>query len=160
MVRLAIPVLLLTLCLGGCNKANQNKDAVRQGVLDYLATKGLAPAAMDITVTAVKFDGNQADATVAFAAKGTATTQMTMQYHLEMKDSKWSVVGRKDSSGHSTAPGGAAPGEMPGGMPAGAGADPANPHGGAGMAPGGASPHGAGGSMPLPEDLPPSGKKK
>ncbi len=153
------------ICLVGCNKASENKDAVRQGLLEYLATRGMTPAAMDITVTAVKFDGKQAEATVAFAAKGNATAQMTMQYHLELKDSKWSVVGRKDSSGHSTAPGGtapggAAPGEMPGGMPPGAGADPANPHGGAGMAPGGASPHGAGGSMPLPEDLPPSGKKK
>ena len=146
------------MCLAGCNKASQNNDAVRQGVLEYLATKGMTPAAMDITVTAVKFDGSQAEATVAFAAKGNATASMTMQYHLELKDSKWSVVGRKDSSGHGAgatlpapgeaAPGGAAPGGMPGGaMPGGA-------------MPGGASPHGAGGSMPLPQDLPPSGKKK
>jgi hypothetical protein len=149
-VRLAIPVLLLICCLTGCHKASQNNEAVRQGVLEYLAPKGMTPATMDITVTAAKFDGNQADATVAFAAKGNATAQMTMQYHLEMKDNKWAVVGKNDSGQH-----GAGAALPPAG---GASADPANPHGGA--MPGAASPNGAGGSMPSPQDLPPSGKKK
>jgi hypothetical protein len=127
---------VVLISLSGCQKSSQNNDAVRQGVLEYLATKGMTPASMEINVTAVKFDGNQADATVAFAAKGDAAALMTMQYRLEMKDGKWGVVGKKDAGQHG------AGAQLPAG-----GAMPANPHG-------------AGGAMPLPEDLPPSGKKK
>jgi hypothetical protein len=146
MVRIAAGLLLI-FCLAGCHRGVENNDAVRQGVLDYLATKGMTPAAMDINLTSVKFDGGKADATVSFAAKGSGAGQMTIQYHLEMKDNKWVVVGRKDAGQHGAAqvpaegaPHGAAPGD--------------NPHGGAMPAPG------AGGKMPAPEDLPPAGKKK
>jgi hypothetical protein len=150
-----ISTLLLIVCLAGCHRGIENKDAVRQGILDYLATKGMTPAAMDINVTDVKFDGDKADATVSFAAKGTGVGQMTIQYHMARKDSKWAVVGRQDASQHGggQVPPGAAPmgGAMPGGaMPGGM----ASPHGGSMAAPG------AGGKMPAPEDLPPAGKKK
>jgi hypothetical protein len=142
-----IPTLLLIFCLAGCHRGVESKDAVRQGVLDYLATKGMTPATMDINVTAVTFNGNKADATVSFAAKGSGVGQMSLPYRLEMKDNKWTVVGRGDASQHG------------GGMV---------PQGGApqGAAPGGASPHGAMGApgspgkMPAPEDLPPASKKK
>ena len=119
-------------------------------MLDYLATKGMTAAAMDITVASVKFNGDKADATVSFAAKGSGVGQMTIQYHLEQKDNKWTVVGRTDANQHG---GGQMP---PGAAPQGAatpGMD--NPHGGGAMA----AP-GAGGKMPAPEDLPPAGKKK
>ena len=146
MVRIAAGLLLI-FCLAGCHHGVESNDAVRQGVLDYLATKGMTPAAMDINLTSVKFNGDKADATVSFAAKGTGAGQMRIQYHLEQKDDKWVVVGRQDAGQHGAAqaPGGAAPqGAMPGD----------NPHGGAMPAPG------AGGKMPSPEDLPPAGKKK
>ncbi len=45
---------------------------------------------------------------------------MSIQYHLEMKDNKWVVVGRKDAGQHGAAqvPGGGAPqGAMPGDNP-------------------------------------------
>jgi hypothetical protein len=139
-------------CLAGCHRGVESNEAVRQGVLDYLATKGMTAAAMDINVTAVKFNGDKADATVSFAAKGTGAGQMTIQYHMALKDNKWAVVGRQNASQHGAGqmpPGGAMPGAMPGGaMPGGA-----NPHG---MV---AAP-GAGGKMPAPEDLPPAGQKK
>jgi hypothetical protein len=145
MVRIAAGFLLI-LCLAGCHRGVESNDAVRQGVLDYLATKGMTAAAMDINVTSVKFDGDKADATVSFAAKGSGAAQMTIQYHLEMKDNKWVVVSRKDAGQHGAAqlPAGSAP----------QGGTPDNPHGGAMSAPG------AGGKMPAPEDLPPAGKKK
>lgn len=130
-------------CLAGCHRGVESNDAVRQGVLAYLATKGMTSAAMDISVTAVKFNGDKADATVSFAAKGTGAGQMAIQYHLELKDDKWAVVGRQDANQH----GG---GQMPPG---------ATPQGAA--TPGMDNPHGsAGGKMPAPEDLPPAGKKK
>ena len=103
---------------------------------------------MDINVTDVKFNGDKADATVSFAAKGTGVGQMAIQYHLERKDNKWTVVGRGDAGQHG---GGQLP---PGAAPQGAAPGTANPHGGAMGAPG------AGGKMPAPEDLPPASKKK
>jgi hypothetical protein len=144
-----VSTFLLILGLAGCHHGVESTDAVRQGVLDYLATKGMATAAMDITVSAVKFNGDKADATVSFAAKGTGAGQMTIQYHLEQKDSKWTVVGRQDASQHGG--GAVTPGTAPQGAAA-PGMD--NPRGGGMAAPG------AGGKMPAPEDLPPAGKKK
>jgi uncharacterized protein YdeI (BOF family) len=148
MVRI-VSTFLLIFCLAGCHRGVENNDAVRQGVLDYLATKGMTAAAMEINVTSVKFNGDKADATVSFAAKGSGAAQMTIQYHLEQKDNKWVVVGRTDANQHGGGqlPAGAAPQGATPGMD--------NPHGGgAGAAPG------AGGKMPAPEDLPPAGKKK
>ena len=143
-----VSAFLLIFCLAGCHRGVESNDAVRQGVLDYLATKGMTPAAMDINVTSVKFNGDKADATVSFAAKGSGAGQMTIQYHLEMKDNKWVVVGRKDAGQHGAGP---AAGRRPlrRAMPG------DNPHAEAPMA----AP-GAGGKMPAPEDLPPAGKKK
>jgi hypothetical protein len=142
-----VSAILLTVGLAGCNRGGvQSNDAVRQGVLDYLSQKaGMNVAAMDINLTSVKINGNQADTTVTFAAKGTKTAQMTMQYHLEQKDNKWTVVGRQDSGQHGAT-------QAPAGD---------SPHSaaGAGAAPGAENPH-AGGKMPSPEDLPPAGKKK
>jgi len=109
---------------------------------------------MDIKVAAVKFNGDQADATVLVSLKGkTDSPPMTFPYHLQRQGSKWVVTQLANSNGHggAAAPpgaGGANPhgGSMP---PAAGGAD--NPHGG--MAPG------AGGAMPSPHDLPPATKK-
>jgi hypothetical protein len=124
-------------CLAGCKRGDQDKDAVRQGVLDHLAQVQMNVASMDVEVTSVQFNGNQADATVSFTPKGgTAAQGMSMRYQLELKDGRWVVVGRKDSG--SSPHGGAAVPSAPPGME--------NPHGG--------------GKMPSPEDLPPAGQKK
>ena len=139
-------LLLAVLCLAGCNRGGQNKDAVRQGVLDYLSgRKDLNIGSMDVEVTAVQFNGNKADATVSFAPKGVSGSQgMTMRYQLEQQGDRWAVVGRQDS-GHA---GAVAPGA-------------ANPHGGGALPEGAENPHGGGGpKMPSPEDLPPAGGKK
>jgi hypothetical protein len=141
-----VSATLLIFCLAGCNRGVQSNDAVRQGVLDYLSQKaGMNVKAMEINLTTVKINGDQADATVTFSAKGVSAPPMTMQYHLELKDNKWNVVGRQDSTQHTATPAPGA-GAMPGGE---------NPHGGGAM-----SAPGAGGKMPAPEDLPPAGKKK
>jgi hypothetical protein len=123
-------------CLAGCNRGVQNKDAVRQGVLDHLAQVQLNVASMNVEVTSVEFNGNQAEATVSFSPKGGNAAQgMSLRYQLERKDGRWVVMGRKDA------------GQSPhgGGMPP--------------AAPGMENPHG-GGKMPSPEDLPPAGQKK
>jgi hypothetical protein len=133
-------LLLLWLVAGACNRGNQSKEAIRQGVLDHLRGSSVNLAAMDMDVTEVQFNGNNADATVTFKPKGAAVAQgMALHYRMQQKAGRWEVVGIQDS-GHS--------GSVPQGLP--------NPHG-AGAAPP-ANPHGGGGAMPSPEDLPPTKK--
>ena len=138
-------VLLVIASLAACNRAPQttNNDAVRQGVVEYLAGKGFdIPKAMTVTITSVEMKGKEADATVSITPTGgDQKGGMTMRYRLEQKGEKWAVVGRSESGGA--------------------------PHEGAGMpkAPAGNEAHGggapaAGGSpkMPSPDDLPPAKK--
>jgi hypothetical protein len=133
----------LILCLAACNRGNTNKEAVRQGVIDFVASRGLNVQGMNVALTTVQFNGNHADATVEFTPKGGAQgSGMSMQYQLEQQGSKWVVTGRRDM-GAPHGGNGAAPGQMP--------AD--NPHGATG------APAGGGSAMPSPHDLPPVKKK-
>jgi hypothetical protein len=126
------------LSLAACNRGPENKEAVRQGVMEHLASVGMNMPGMTVDVTSVKFDGTHADALVSITPKGgPAGTGMTMPYKLEQKNGKWVVTGTTPHPGASA--------------PAGN-----NPHGG-----GGAMPGAGGGSpgMPSPNDLPPVKKK-
>lgn len=102
---------------------------------------------MSVDVTAVTFKGNEADATVSFAPKGStgAGQGMTIRYVLERKGNRWVVKGRSGGANAHGA-GGGMPGGMPGAMPGGA-----NPHGGTMPE----MPGGAGAQSPSPGDLPP-----
>ena len=138
--------------LAACNRGVPSNDAVRQGVLDHLteaqSKMTLNLAAMDVVVKSVQFNGNEADAAVSITPKGgDPAAGMNINYHLKQEGGKWVVVGRQDSHGAVSAPGGA--------NPHGGGAVPeaSNPQGG-GAAPGGGT------KMPSPDDLPPTGKKK
>jgi hypothetical protein len=134
------------MALVGCNRGARNGEAVRLGVIDHLTKAGLNVKGMDVSMKAVQFNGDRADATVSITPKGTSGGGMSMVYHLERQDGNWVVLGRQDAGaphgGTAIAPG----------MP--------NPHGGSmppsAAAPGSASP----GAMPAPEDLPPAGRKK
>ena len=140
-----VTALLLTLCLAGCNHSAQNREAVRQGIVDHLQAGHFDMSKMDLSLTAVQFNGNHADATVSvFIKGGSAADGMTMNYQLEQQSGKWVVTGRKDAG----APHGGAPVTPGGAMPGGA-----SPHGGA-MPPAGGT------MMPSPGDLPPAGQKK
>src|SRR6185437_11642880 len=57
-------VLSLAFALAGCQRSARNDTAVRQGVIDYLSQKGLNTQAMDVNVTNLNLNGNQADAKV------------------------------------------------------------------------------------------------
>ncbi len=109
--------LSLTL-LSGCRKDIQNTEAVRQGVVSYLAKRSDL-VSMDVSVTSVMYRQNEATATVHFQAKGNTApgSGMTMQYILERKDSQWVVKGRAASDAHgSQGQGMAAPPPEPGSM--------------------------------------------
>lgn len=134
----------LIVCLSACNRGNTNKEAVRQGVIDFVASRGLNVQGMNVALTTVQFNGNHADATVEFTPKGGAPgSGMSMQYQLEQQGSKWVVTGRRDMGAPHGGNGAAVPGQMP--------AD--NPHGAMG------APAGGGSAMPSPQDLPPVKKK-
>lgn len=115
-------------------------------MVNYLSAKGFSMSTMNVELTAVQFNGQQADATVAFAPKGTSAAQgMSMVYHLEQQDGKWTVLGRKEAGG---APHGAAGAMTPPAQPV----QGDNPHR--------ATPPAPAGKMPSPEDLPPAAPKK
>jgi hypothetical protein len=128
--------LAAALCaLSGCNRASQSQEAIRQGIIDYVAGKANV-GAMDVDVISIDFKGAEADATVAFKAKGSkASSGLQMRYTLEQKSGKWVVKDKAQAGG---APHGAG---MQGGMNSGA-----NPHGstGSGELPAGHPPLGAG----------------
>src|ERR1700736_3299163 len=104
------PVLLAALTLlSGCRKDIQNKEAVRQGVLSYLAKRSDLTA-MDVAVSTVSFHKDEANATVHFQAKGSPDpgAGMEIKYILERKGDQWVVKGRSSmaGSGHGTSAGG------------------------------------------------------
>jgi hypothetical protein len=129
------------LSLAACHRGSEDKDAVRQGIIDHLTAVGMNLPGMTVEVKSVQFNGTHADAVVSITPKGgPAGAGMSMPYKLEQKDGKWVVTGTTPHPGAT--------------VPAGD-----NPHGGGGMPPAGANPHGAGGGMPSPDDLPPVKKK-
>jgi hypothetical protein len=146
-------VLILVLSLAACNSARKNNDAVRQGVIDHLAQKGLNVQGMDVAITNLEMKGNQADVAVAITPKGgNPSMGMTMKYHLEQRDNKWTVVGTQDTN---ASPHGS------GMIPAPGGSGMENPRGQT-MPPGhpamSQEPSGSG-RMPSPESLPPVKKQ-
>lgn len=105
------PVAAVTMgivLLSGCAKNIQNQDAVRQGVMTYLAKRSDL-LAMDVSVTSVSFRKDEATAEVHFQAKGNSSpgAGMTMQYVLDRKDGLWVV---RAKTGANAAHGASAPG--------------------------------------------------
>ena len=99
---IAVAALGLSIALlGGCKKNIQNDDAVRQGIMTYLA-KRPDLLSMDVNVTSVAYRQDEATATVRFQAKGNTSpgASMTMQYVLERKDNQWNVKGRAGANNH------------------------------------------------------------
>jgi hypothetical protein len=115
-----LPVAI-ALFAAGCGRDINNKEAVRAGVVDYLSKRtqqtGLDMGLMNVDVTSVSFQKNEAHATIAFKPKGSesAAGGMTMNYVLERRGDKWVVKGRQESglNPHGAAPGGALPGAVP-----------------------------------------------
>ena len=66
---LSVALGLSMLILSGCRRDIQNNDAVKQGVMTYLAKRSDL-VAMDVKVMSVSYHENQATATVRFQAKG------------------------------------------------------------------------------------------
>jgi hypothetical protein len=134
----------------GCGKNIDNKEAVRQGVVNYLS-KRPDFLAMDVSVTSVAFRQDEATASVHLQAKGNSApgAGMNMEYVLARKGSEWVVKGRAGSgNAHTGLPQGgsgsigAMPQTGPGSASGSIGAMPQLPPGHP-SAPGGGTPSGA-----------------
>lgn len=123
-----LTLIAAALLLAACSKDIQNTAAVKQGVVDYLqarkAQTGLDMNSLEIEVTSVAFEKDQARATVSFRPKsGEGGGPMTMNYVLDRKGGKWVVRGRQETGvnphGMGGLPGTGAGGgaEMPPGHP-------------------------------------------
>ncbi|MEZ5401033.1 MAG: hypothetical protein R2729_15285 [Bryobacteraceae bacterium] len=115
-----VAVFAVLMVLAGCGSDINNKDAVRQGVIDHLSSRkglDLDLSAMDVEVSSVTFRGNEADADIAFRARGSQQSMMQMKYTLERDGSRWKVKAKKDSGGGHAMPASPPPGDMPAGHP-------------------------------------------
>ena len=98
-------LLALALLLAACAQKNiENKEAVRQAVIEYLASRqaqtGLDMSTMDVNVTAMTFERDTARATVEFRVKN-SDAGMQLNYTLDRKGDKWVVQPRQDGGqGH------------------------------------------------------------
>jgi hypothetical protein len=94
-------VMLLVLS-AGCKKQESDADAIRSGINQHLASlKTLNLGAMDMNITSVSIQGNQAQAQVEFKAKGGAPQGAGMQvaYSLEKQNGLWVVQNSQPTGG-------------------------------------------------------------
>jgi hypothetical protein len=100
---LAIALLLAALSIAsGCKNQQSDKDAIRAGILQHLASVGnLNIGAMDLDIRSVSVNGNQAHAEVEFRPKTGAAPGAGMQvsYNLEKRDGAWVVLKTQSAGG-------------------------------------------------------------
>ena len=96
----------------GCQKSNQNPEAVKQAIVEHLSKRtDNMLSAMDIDVKNVSFRADGADAAVSFRPKGSKEGGLDMTYELESKNGKWVVKPKPamQSDPHGAVPQGSAP---------------------------------------------------
>jgi hypothetical protein len=106
-------VIGLLVLFAGCKKQESDADAIRSGINQHLASlKTLNLGAMDMNVTNVSVQGNQAQAQVEFKPKTGAPQGAGMQvaYSLEKQNGLWVVQNTQPAGGSIQHP---APGENP-----------------------------------------------
>ena len=97
----------------GCKKQESDADAIRSGINQHLAgLKTLNLGAMDMNVTNVSVQGNQAQAQVEFKPKtgGPPGAGMQVAYSLQKQNGTWVVQNTQPAGGSIQHP---APGENP-----------------------------------------------
>ena len=113
-VKPASCLIAAALLLAGCGKSNNNTEALKAGLMKDLASK-VDVNNMDVTLTDAKFNGDEAEVNVTFAAKGQpGGGGMAMKYQMARKEDGWHIVrrnGNASAHGGGVAPGAAASGE-------------------------------------------------
>jgi len=111
---LAVFLCAVAILCSACNRAGENKQAVREGIVQHLSKNAaLDVNQLNVDVTDVKFSGNTATAAVSIKPKSAPEQGMNMTYTLERRGDKWEVQGR--AAGH-----GGAGAAMSGGLGSGA----------------------------------------
>jgi hypothetical protein len=108
-----LTMLGLLVLFAGCKKQVSDADAIRNGINQHLASlKTLNLDAMDMNITSVSIQGNQAQAQVEFTPKtgGTPGAGMQVAYSLEKQNGTWVVQTTQPAGGAIQHPG---PGENP-----------------------------------------------
>jgi hypothetical protein len=113
--RFCLPVVIFAVLVlsAGCTKQQTNEDAIRAGINEHLnSLQTLNLGAMDMTVTSVSIQGNQAQAQVEFRPKTGSPSGAGMQvaYSLQKQDGKWIVQNSQPIGGMMSHPG---PGQNP-----------------------------------------------
>lgn len=106
-------VIGLLVLFAGCKKQESDADAVRAGINQHLASlKTINLGAMDMNITSVSVQGNQAQAQVEFKPKtgGPQGASMQVAYSLEKQNGQWVVQTTQPFGGSIQHP---APGENP-----------------------------------------------
>lgn len=124
-IRFAVILMCFSaLLVSSCKRAGENKEAVREGVIQHLTKNAaLDVSQLNVDITDVKFNGNEAVAAVSIKPRSAPDQGMNMTYTLERRGEKWEVKGR--GAGHA----GMSSGPM-GGPPAGAAPEPSAAEGG------------------------------
>ncbi len=97
-----IVAALAGIVLTGCAKNIDTTDAVKQGVIKYVAKKADVQN-MDVSVDSVQFRDKEATANVSFHAKGDPKQFITMIYKLTREGDEWQVKG-SNMQGHTQVP--------------------------------------------------------
>jgi hypothetical protein len=108
-----LTVIGLLVFFAGCKKQESDADAIRSGINQHLASlKTLNLGAMDMNITNVSIQGNQAQAQVEFKPKtgGPPGAGMQVAYSLEKQNGLWVVQNTQPAGGSIQHPG---PGENP-----------------------------------------------
>jgi hypothetical protein len=108
-----LTVMGLLVFFAGCKKQESDADAIRSGINQHLASlKTLNLGAMDMNVTNVSIQGNQAQAQVEFKPKtgGPQGAGMQVASSLEKQNGQWIVQNTQPAGGSIQHP---APGENP-----------------------------------------------
>ena len=108
-----LTVIGLLALFAGCKKQESDADAIRSGINQHLASlKTLNLGAMDMNITSVSIQGNQAQAQVEFKPKtgGPPGAGMQVSYTLQKQNGLWVVQNTQPAGGSIQHP---APGENP-----------------------------------------------
>jgi hypothetical protein len=108
-----LSAVLLLILFAGCKKQESDADGIRSGINQHLASlKTLNLSAMDMDITNVSIQGNQAQAQAEFKPKTGAPqgAGMRVAYSLEKQNGLWVVQNSQPMGGLIQHPG---PGENP-----------------------------------------------
>src|SRR6202166_1189289 len=108
-----LSAMLVLVLFAGCKKQESDADGIRSGINQHLASlKTINLGAMDMNITNVSVQGNQARAQVEFKPKTGAPQGAGMQvaYSLQKQNGQWVVQNTQPAGGSIQHPG---PGENP-----------------------------------------------